>query len=289
MRPVIESIQNNSNQSFKLRIYDKGAPPCDADYWHIHPEYEIVYIHNGSGPRHVGSHISNYSDGELLLLGPNLPHLPLGNQLFPDNFEVVVQFSEVFFWDKVAAFPECKPLIELKNRCLQGLAFGQATHQKVSAYMLPNIKFSELDKLLWLLRLLKDLAEATDVTSLQAYPVHTEQKQADYDRLKIILSQIVNNFDQEFSLDQLATDVGLTKNSLCRFFKKLTGQSILEYLTTYRLEVAKQQLSRGDLNVTEVIFGCGFSDPSFFYKKFRAFTGMSPKTFQQQSAHSSRL
>ncbi|REE01605.1 helix-turn-helix domain-containing protein [Marinoscillum furvescens] len=281
MRPVIESIQNNSNQSFKLSIYDKGAPPCDADYWHIHPEYEIVYIHNGSGPRHVGSHVSNYSDGELLLLGPNLPHLPLGNQLYPDNFEVVVQFSEVFFWDKVAAFPECKSLIELKNRCLQGLAFGAATRQKVSSYIRPAANATELEKLLWLLRLLHDLAHANDATSLQAYPVHTEQKQADYDRLKIILSQIVNNYSQEISLDQLAADVGLTKNSLCRFFKKLTGQSILEYLTTYRLEIAKQLLVRQELSIAEVVYQSGFNDPSFFYKKFRAFTGLSPKAFQQ--------
>ena len=43
--------------------------------WHFHEEYEIIYIIKGNGVRLVGDNISNFQSGELVLVGPNMPHL----------------------------------------------------------------------------------------------------------------------------------------------------------------------------------------------------------------------
>ncbi len=275
-----EDIRTDSQESFNLRIYD-GGPGCMEDYWHVHPEYEIVYVHNGSGRRHIGTHVSNYEDGVLLFLGPNIPHLPLSNQSYPDNFEVVVQFTEEFVSQKLAAFPELEQVQQLKRRSLSGLSFGCITKQRVVKYIKPTTSLSAPEKLIWLLRLLNDLAQAEDTEALNAYGLVTEKAQMDYERVRTIFQRISEGFEMDVSLDDLADDVGLTKNSLCRFFKKATGKTIIDYLNEYRIGMAKEHLATGQLTVSEVLYRCGFNDPSFFYKKFKHITGISPQTFRK--------
>ncbi|MEQ8469541.1 MAG: AraC family transcriptional regulator [Marinoscillum sp.] len=281
MKPLVEPIVNDPNQSFKLGVYN-GEPGCMEDYWHIHPEYEIVYVHNGSGRRHIGTHISSYEDGVLLMLGPNIPHLPLGNQINADNFEVVVQFSEEFLSQRMGAFPEFELVQDLKRRAGSGLSFGTKTRSRLGSFIKPHGQLEPQDRLMWFLRLLIELSKAEDVVSLDAYGVRTDKGQVDYQRIRTIFNYITNHFDEELTLDIIADQVGLTRNSLCRFFKKLTGQTIIDYLNEYRVGMAKEYLLEGKLNVSEILYKCGFNDPSFFYKKFRSQTGLSPRAYQKQ-------
>src|ERR1700734_3628031 len=66
-----EVVQPITGQSFLFRKFDNSA--FDAPY-HFHPEYELTYILDGSGKRYVGSHMEDFGPGDLVLLGPNLPH-----------------------------------------------------------------------------------------------------------------------------------------------------------------------------------------------------------------------
>ena len=66
-----EVLQPASGHSFLIRKFDKIA--FDAPY-HFHEEYELTYILHGRGKRYVGSHMEDFTSGDLVLLGPNLPH-----------------------------------------------------------------------------------------------------------------------------------------------------------------------------------------------------------------------
>lgn len=279
MKLELEEIKTGPAESFMLRWFD-GEPGCMDDYWHVHPEYEIVYVHNGSGRRHIGTHISQYEEGVLLFLGPNIPHLPLSNQSNPDNFEVVVQFTEEFIGQKMAAFPEFTGIQDLKRRSLSGISFGRVTKHKLQSYIKPSEQMSSSERLLWLLQLLNDLAQSKDYELLNAYGAFSDKSQMDYDRVRTIFKRVSDHYEKDLSLDSLADEVGLTKNSLCRFFKKTTGKTIIDYLNEYRIGIAKEHLVDGRNTVSEVLYKCGFNDPSFFYKKFKQVTGVSPKTFQ---------
>ena len=66
-----EKIPIQANQLFLLRSFD--VPYMDYPL-HYHPEIEITYIERGYGRRFVGDHIGNFSDGDLTMIGGNLPH-----------------------------------------------------------------------------------------------------------------------------------------------------------------------------------------------------------------------
>ena len=72
--PELERIEPSYGNSFALRKFESGIKENIAPKWHFHPEIELVFIENGSGKRHIGNHISQYSNGDLIMVGPNLPH-----------------------------------------------------------------------------------------------------------------------------------------------------------------------------------------------------------------------
>ena len=78
--PSLEKIEPNFGHSFALRKFE-DINPNTLPFWHFHPELEIVYVKHGSGKRHIGNHISYYSGGDLIFLGPNLPHYGFTDRL----------------------------------------------------------------------------------------------------------------------------------------------------------------------------------------------------------------
>jgi len=93
-----EIIQPVNGQSFLFRRFDKLA--FDAPY-HFHPEYELTCILAGHGKRYVGSRMDDFHSGDLVLLGPNLPHCwKLEQQDDADKASaIVVQFDGSFLGD----------------------------------------------------------------------------------------------------------------------------------------------------------------------------------------------
>ena len=72
MRPLFEKVTVPDGASWALldRRLDDGIP----FQWHYHPEFELTLTLNSRGQRYIGDAIAAYDDGDLVLLGPNLPH-----------------------------------------------------------------------------------------------------------------------------------------------------------------------------------------------------------------------
>jgi two-component system response regulator YesN len=69
---------------------------------------------------------------------------------------------------------------------------------------------------------------------------------------------------------------------LCLLFKQETGETINEYLTKVRIEKAKELLSDPRNKFYEVCYTVGYSDPSYFSKLFKKYTGLTPSAFRDQ-------
>ena len=91
-----------------------------------------------------------------------------------------------------------------------------------------------------------------------------------------------NNYTHKITMARLSAMCHLHPNYLSALFKKHTGQTVFEYLNRFRIETATQLLKKEDLPVSKVGELVGFSSESLFYRKFREFTGMTPKAYQAQ-------
>src|ERR1700712_1799240 len=97
-----EKVLMNEEQSFRLFM------PSLKNYffWHYHPEYELVFVEASSGIRHVGQHVSSYMESDLVLIGPNIPHLNFDYGLKTEYKQIVVQLKEDFLGNAFINTPE---------------------------------------------------------------------------------------------------------------------------------------------------------------------------------------
>jgi AraC-like DNA-binding protein len=93
-----------------------------------------------------------------------------------------------------------------------------------------------------------------------------------------MLMQVVETHytNPNFSFDDIAQSLGMSKSTLIRRLKSLTDKSPVEILSEYRLNKAKKRLENSSESVSEVAYQVGFNDPLYFSRKFKEAFGISP-------------
>lgn len=283
MKPLYESIVPQTNTSFKVRTYD-AASNCESTGWHIHPEYEIVYVKNGSGVLRIGNKIKAYRGGTLVFLGGNIPHSDFGNTQLENNREVVIQFSQEFVQKKLSLFPEFSNIKRLILASRQVLLFDDMVKKDLSSAFEGFESLDHQEKLVNLLHILAYLSNTSGYQQLvQDGPLHTFGEK-ESTRLKMIFEYINDNYNQKFEIRDIAGKVGLTPNSFSRFFKKTTNRTFIDFLNEFRIRKAADGLQEGDLTITEMMFRSGFTNPSYFTKQFVKYQGLTPSSFLKRES-----
>lgn len=114
---------------------------------------------------------------------------------------------------------------------------------------------------------------------------HPQQVPDDTQRLQLVgrvQRYIEENISKRITLEALAEQFHLSQSYLSHLFKRITGSSVIAYLTAYRLLMAKHYLAETDWQVGKIVEACGFSDNSNFSRSFKTATGLSPSQFRSQ-------
>ena len=111
--------------------------------------------------------------------------------------------------------------------------------------------------------------------------VHAKSTEYKIERVKPAISYIEENYMRDIFLPELAKECSMSPNYFCSFFKEVTGQTLVKYITTARIEAACEMLVRG-ASVTESALGCGFNDVSYFARVFKNEMAISPKKYAEK-------
>lgn len=279
MEPIYESISANLGSSFHAHYFEGG---CCKPLWHIHPEYELVYIHSGSAVRHIGCNVSCYEDGDLMLIGSNIPHSNLGNVDFPDNHEIVVQMGVEFIENKLNSITEFQQITDLFKRSGYGISFNKSIKQQVGGMLKELIELEPFEKLLKLLKIFKVLAQTKDYQLLNVDLATVEIQSNDYSRIQKINSYVANHYEQTIQLKEMAHLTGLTETSFSRFFRKVTGKTFSTFLNEYRIQKASSFLIDCNNSITEVMLASGFTEPAHFSRTFKRITNQTPSEYRKK-------
>ncbi|MBE9190961.1 helix-turn-helix transcriptional regulator [Gloeocapsopsis crepidinum LEGE 06123] len=99
-------------------------------------------------------------------------------------------------------------------------------------------------------------------------------------QLRQIINYIHSNLEQELSLDELASIAQISKYYLIRLFKRAMGVTLHRYVTTCRIEKAKQLLAQRNLSIVEICHLVGFQSQSHFTDLFHRYIGVTPKVYR---------
>jgi AraC-like DNA-binding protein len=279
--PTLEIITPTFGSSFSFSRYVENAN-CKSDLWHYHPEIELVFVNGGSGKRQIGSHISYYSDGDLVLIGSNLPHCGFTNEQTGNKNETVIQIPPNFLGNDFLNIPELKNIQNLLIKAKGGIAFGTNTKKIVAGLMEDMENQSHFDRLLRMIRVLNTLEITNEYTILNADGFSLELQVQDNDRINVVFNYVKDHFQEPIQLEAVSNLVSMTTPSFCRYFKKITNKTFTAFVNDYRLVHASKLLSENNMSISEISFESGFNNFSHFNKSFKAFTGKSASRYRQE-------
>ncbi|MBZ9651869.1 AraC family transcriptional regulator [Psychroflexus montanilacus] len=285
-KPILEKLEPNFGNSFSYKRFNADNQNKSDTFWHYHPELELVYVNEGSGKRLVGSHASYYRNGNLILIGSNLPHCGFTDTLEKNQRETVVQMLPSFLGDSFFEIPELKNIKKLLQRAQYGIVFHGDAKREIGSKLEALSSVTPVNRLIGLLKILSMLEQTKNYTLLNADGYILEAKLEDNQRINMIFNFVQNEFQRSITLDEISEKVNMTKPAFCRYFKKITGKTFVDFVNTYRLTHAAKMLHEKQVSILDVCFDSGFNNFSHFNKKFKAFTGRTPTQYRNELAYS---
>lgn len=284
MLELLEQIKPNSHESFFIGIFQDHI---DQSRWHYHQEYELSFITEGSGSRIVGDSVEEFHPGDLIFIGPRIPHVwfseaPVMNQHSGRTLEsVYLLFNQAILPEGLTSLPEFKQV----NRALQlserGIRITGDTLNQVSRIMLQLPYLNSMKRLMLFYEIMDIIGESESFTFLASADYIKTRFEPTSKRVKNIHEFLMLNYREEINLQEIAGIVHMAPASACRFFKSSTGLTIFEYLNKIKIDYACKLLLNTELNIVDISYDCGFNNLSHFNKQFRKFLGKTPSEFRK--------
>jgi AraC-like DNA-binding protein/quercetin dioxygenase-like cupin family protein len=279
MKIEFELIQEDEGSSFRI-LHEKIPAEEYSWQYHYHPEYELVCVLAGNGTRQVGNHASNYENGDLVLMGPDLPHSGFGLNARGMIEQVVVQFKKEVFNPSLMMRPEMRHINLLLDKSSYGISFGEATKEKAIKKMVKLLKLPPFERYVELTGILQLLATSEDYTLLNSQVTLPTTIRKVHVRLQNIFNYVEQNFQEEINIKKVAAIAHLTVPAFCNYFKKIMNITFTDFINQYRIEQACILLQQ-EKSIGEVCFECGFNNVPYFNKVFKNIVKKTPSEFKR--------
>lgn len=267
--------------SSRYEVYHYRDARLDDVAVHHHDFYEVYFFLSGNVDYTIEGRNYHLLPGDLLLIGPmelHQPHITQERQ----PYERIVLWMRRGYLESLStpqaslsqcfdtSRPEHKNLLRLRQTQRQDIA---ALMEKLLAETGGDKYASELLADATLVSLLVEINRIA-AGSVESHEVRDKSSAVIAD----VLAYINDHYNEELSLDGLASRFFVSKYHLSHEFNRLVGTSVYRYIIQKRLVIARQMLSNG-LPPTDVYQHCGFGDYANFYRAFKAEYHISPKEY----------
>jgi AraC-like DNA-binding protein len=281
MRPQLHKLPLAPDTSFlyideECKYFDKP--------WHFHKEYELVYINKTKGTRFIGDQVSFFEDGDLVILGPNIPHLYRNSEEYYKNNKLrakstFIHFTEDFLGGSFFDLPEMKQVKKLLERSSLGLEVTGKSNAFVKSKLVEMNDQKPANRLMSLLEILVHLSTSKDLTPILS-KTFTASSDNDTDRIDMVIQFILKNYKNDIYIEEIASKLNMSIASFSRYFKHHTHKTFSNYVTEIRISHACRLMMDSHYNISEICYMSGFENQSNFYRHFKKFTGVIPKEYK---------
>jgi AraC-like DNA-binding protein len=247
-------------------------------HWHHHAEYEFTVCRNGSGEAHAADMIHSFKHPAAFFIAPRTDHALVSR----GNFDGWIIQIPPLVLNSYEGRPEFRFLTELIRRADPALLFSDSASEKIAEDMERAQTRSGVFRWTALLDAFYTASTDENARLFSFQPERLgERNRTKGDALDEIINHLFNNFGESHSLAHLARTVKMPVQTFCRYFKKRTGMTVVEYLHSVRINTAKKLLQQSKLYVDDICYEVGFNSVSFFNRKFKARTGMTPVEYRR--------
>ena len=177
---------------------------------------------------------------------------------------------------------ELSSIKELLDTSKLGLSFHGDTKTEIGQSLKSMFYMNSFERALELIKVLHRLSLSKEYEVLNAQGSSLVAKGTDLQRIDIAYEFVRQNFQSPVSLDEIADSVSMTIPAFCRFFKRSTGKTFVNFLNEYRIAYACKLLCDNKQSISNIAFDCGFQNLSNFNRAFKKIAGSSPSEFRKE-------
>lgn len=281
MKPFLETVtpEPGASWAFLDRRLADGLP----FQWHQHPEYELTLTLNSRGHRYIGDDVEPYDHGDLVLIGPGIPHSWHSREAVDPrspHVALVAWFTREWVGALVQAFPEMAQLSGMLARASQGLSFDRAASAAVAASFEAMRSASPARRLVLLIEVLTTLSHH-EAAPLANAPAEESGLAADA-RMARVLDHLHANFAARTSVAEMAQLACTSTSTFHRMFRRHARMTMLEYVVRLRVGRACSLLIGSQQSIATIAADVGYTNLSLFNRQFARAKGTTPGEFRRR-------
>ncbi|NDW11130.1 AraC family transcriptional regulator [Dysgonomonas sp. 520] len=251
---------------------------------HVHAEFELNFVENGAGAKRVvGDSIEIIEDLDLALIaGSNLEHGWLNHHCESKEIkEITIQFHSDLMDIHLLQKNQFKSVKQMFEKAASGITFSKETILKIKDRLYSLASEPEgAHSVFKLFGILYDLSRSNSIRELSSRAFNKNMHNYDSRRIESAYNYMLENYEKDINLPEVAKLIGLTETAFCRFFKQKTGRTFVESLIDIRINHAVRMLVDSTYNVSQICHLCGFNNLSNFNRIFKKRKGCTPSEFR---------
>lgn len=257
------------------------------DTWHYHQELELNAIIKGSGTRFLGDHVGAFTDGDMILVGPNLPNVWRNDkEYYQKKDNLYAELINIFFLEDFAGkdfflLPELQPIHKLLKASIQGIRiYGQTS--KIILGKIKNIyRLNPGERIIGLIQILNIIAHSDELELLTSPGFINAYQANSSEHINKVYTYIMNNFQKDLNLKEIADIASMNTTAFCRYFKNITKKSFVQFLNEIRIGYACKLIQDEKLTISQICYESGFNNLSNFNKQFKMITNNTPQDYKR--------
>ncbi|MDQ2756832.1 MAG: AraC family transcriptional regulator [Actinomycetota bacterium] len=277
-----ELVPADPRSSVRWHQHDYPGPFCR---WNYHPELEIHLIRYGTGRFIVGDKIGTFGPGQLVLVGPNLPHDWISD-LEPGQTchgrDVVLQFDADWLQRCQHVLPELDALHGLIADASRGIEFFGSTAREAAGHLEKVGTTEGPQRVAHLFSLFAALLSAPprERRTLADQWFHPQGDHQIAEVMDLTLRYILDNLGTEIRMGPLAQQAGMTNSAFSKYMVRASNMTFTKMVRQLRLSQACRLLQQSNATVASISQSVGYTNLSNFNRQFRREYGLTPREFR---------
>ena len=290
MKPQLLKVTAAPAYSFSVR---QDTLPYINNRWHYHPDLELIHFMEGNGTQFIGDSIKPFRSGDVVLVGPGLPHY----WSFDESFFIegaagspdirVAHFTENFWGREFLELPENHAVKWIIEKSKRGLQITGRTKEEIAGLLEKMLTAQGTRRILLLMEALTVIAGSEDLIMLSSIGFQQTISGSENDRINSVYQYSLSNYKRKIPMEEIASVANMSPNSFCRYFKSKTRKTYSNFLIEIRVGVACKLLLENRISIKQVCYESGFHNFASFHKYFKMITNKTPLNYQREYLNNS--
>lgn len=260
--------------------------PHFYEHLHRHHEIQITWVIKGEGTLIAGNYMQPFEPGDIFIIGANQPHLFKSDGLyFEKNSKQQIHSLNIFFNHRgfitsLLEFPEMRNIKKFTDLCLHGFKASEQNAKAIADAMLKVQHATSAYRLAAFIELLQLMANLKDWQYLNSESFEYAISDSEGLRMNDIYQYTMKHYTEDISLERIAAVAYLTPQSFCRYFKKHTQKTFVNFLNEVRINEACKRFMELDFDsIATIAYQTGFNNVVTFNRVFKNITGKNPREY----------